>query len=225
MISSDISTNIVAFRAQIRADIEAGRKAVQQGLRDSKEPVRQVLQAEMRRAFTVKQDRFLRTWRISARKDPNSLWIDNIAAGFGLHVEGGTIRPRSRQALLIPINTRLGTRIGTKKFYKLIDWLMREKLTLIRGNILYVKPVMNTSRRGGVAPGTRVNKKFRSKFQGTKRRPSGFDINLNSEGLTAIAVVRKAVGMRARFPMQGIIDAKLVPIVLAKIQARFEAIG
>jgi len=106
---------------------------------------------------------------------------------FKVHVEGGSIVARTApRAVLVPINTRFGMRLSTKRFYKLIDWLMREKLTLVKDGILYVKPVMNTSRRGGVAVGSRVSKSFRAKFQGSKRRPSGFDIKLNEQGLLAV---------------------------------------
>lgn len=224
MISSSIRTNIDEFRQRLKVDKEAGRRAVREGMRDAKEPVRQTLQSAMRSSFNVRGDRFLRTWRIGVRQNPNRMAIDNIAKGFFLHAEGGTIGPRNARALLIPINTYLGARIGTKKFYAMIDWLMREKLTLIRGNILYVKPPLNETGRGGVAPGTRVNKKFRRRFQGTKRRPSGFSLMLNEEKLTPIAVIKRSITMRRRFNMDDVTQRRLIPLVLDRIGKRFEQI-
>jgi hypothetical protein len=133
---------------------------------------------------------------------------------------GGSIAPRNAaRALLIPINMAQGTRIGAKKFYKLIDWLRREKLTIIKNGILYVRPPMNTSRRGGVAIGTRVSKKFRARFSGG-RRPSGFDIKLNEHGLTPIAVVRRSISLRKRWDMPALVRRRILPLILEGIERR-----
>lgn len=168
--------------------------------------------------------KFEKAWRlkiIESRSSGLGLQITNLARWFKMHVEGGTIGKRTTpRAILIPINTRLGARISAKKFYKLIDWLMREKLTVIRNGVLYVKPVMNTSRRGGVAVGTRVNKSFRAKFQGSLKRPSGFDIKLNAEGLTPIAIIRTSVAMKRRFNLDGIAQRRIMPVVAAAVTNR-----
>jgi hypothetical protein len=146
----------------------------------------------------------------------------NMARGFGLHVTGGTISPKGRSKLLIPINTRFGSRIGLKKFQTLVVRLRHDGLTVIKGNVLYVRVPMNTSRRGGVAAGSRVQKRFRTRLQGTLKRPSGFDIKLNPEGLTPIAVLRPSVALRARFNMDRIARQRIVPVVLDSIRTEIE---
>lgn len=219
MFKVNIRADIAKLQTQIAADKDRMAKAVKAGMRASKLVLRAALQAEMKTAFKVKQERFLRTWTISTNELPNTIIIRNKAQGFALHATGGTIGPRSGSALLIPMNTVGGSRIGTKKFYKLVDWLRQNKLTFIKNGILFVKPMMNTSRRGGVGIGTRVSKKFRSKFQGSLKRPSGFEIKLNEHGMTAIAVVKRGITMRKRFDMQGLTRKTLVPIVMSSIEA------
>lgn len=205
-----------AKRLQVRAS--KVKVTVAEAMREAKEPVRDVLKAGVRSAFKVRDARTERTWAIAVRTGPRMV-IENRMKGFLLHVTGGTIHPRLGQSLLIPINTYLGARIGTAKFYKLIDWLMQEKLTIVKDGILYVKPPMNTSRRGGVGVGTRVQKGFRRRFQGTNKRPSGFGLTLNEFGLTPIAVIRRSITLRARIDMNNIVRGRLVPIVLNHIAA------
>jgi hypothetical protein len=219
MISVNIRSNIAQLQAQIAADKDRMARAVKAGMRASKLALRGALQAEMKSVFKVKQERFLRTWTISTNELPGTIVIRNKAKGFSLHAMGGSIGPRSGSALLIPINTVGGSRIGTKKFYKLVDWLRQNKLTFIKNGILWVKPLMNTSRRGGVGIGTRVSKKFRSKFQGSLKRPSGFEIKLNEHGMTPIAVLRRSITIRKRFDMPALTRQALVPIVLNSIEA------
>jgi len=221
MFTFNVRSNIAELQAQFAANKREMARAIRDGFRASKEPVREVLKQEARSAFKVRDPRMDRTWRVSTSRAP-SLIVRNLMRGFGLHVTGGTIMPKRGRALLIPINTRGGTRIGTAKFYRMIDWLRREKLTFAKDGILYVKPLMNTSRRGGVAAGTRVNKKFRTKFQGTKKRPSGFEIKLNAEGLTPIAVIRRSVTLRKRFDMDSIARNKLIPIIIKNIANEIE---
>ena len=222
MFKVNIRSDIDQLRRQMWADKERMARAVQAGMKAAKLPLRGALQAEMKSAFKVKQDRFLRTWTISTNELPRTIIIRNKAKGFSLHATGGSIGPRSGSAVLIPINTIGGSRIGAKKFYKLIDWLRQNKLTFIKNGILWVKPLMNTSRRGGVAIGTRVSKKFRSKLQGSLKRPSGFEIKLNEHGLTPIAIVRRSITIRKRFDMEGLVRKTLVPIVLNSIGAELE---
>jgi hypothetical protein len=217
MLSFNMRSNVDAFARQFRAKKEAAARATRDALRKSRPLTDNVLAVETRAAFRVRDQRMLKSWRTAVPRGELKLIIMNLMRGFALHAEGGTIAPRNQRVLLIPINTRMGTRISSKKFYKMIDWLRREKLTVVRNNILYVKPPMNTSNRGGVAAGTRVNKRFRSRFQGTKRRPSGFDIQLNEHGLTPIAIMRRSVGMRKRFDMPRIVKTKVLPIVLREL--------
>lgn len=215
----NIRSDIAKLQMQIAADKARMERAVKAGMKAAKEPLRAALKDELKASFKVKQERFLRTWIISANSVPNTIVITNRAKGFALHATGGTIGPRSGSALLIPINTVGGSRIGAKKFYKLVDWLRQNKLTFIKNGILWVKPMMNTSRRGGVGIGTRVSKKFRSKFQGSLKRPSGFEIKLNEDGMTPIAVIKRGITMRKRFDMVGLVHKSLVPIVLSSIGA------
>jgi hypothetical protein len=219
MFKVNIRADIAKLQVQIAADRARMDRAVKAGMRASKLPLRGALQAEMKTAFKVKDQRFLRTWTISTNERPGTIIIRNKAKGFSLHAMGGAIGPRTGSALLIPINTRGGSRIGTKKFYKLVDWLRQNKLTFIKDGILFVKPLMNTSRRGGVAIGTRVSKKFRSKFQGSFKRPSGFEIKLNEDGMTPIAVIKRRITMRKRFDMVGLVHRILVPLVISSIGA------
>jgi hypothetical protein len=223
MIKHSIATNVKELADRLHLKAKAANGLTREAFRKSRPDTDTVLNAEMKSAFNVKDARAVRTWRLGVPRDRLAMRLTNMMKGFELHVKGGTINPRGARALLIPINTRLGSRIGTKKFYAMIDWLRREKLTFIKGNILYVKPIMNTSRRGGVAAGTRVNKSFRSRFQGTLKRPSGFDIKLNAEGLTPIAVIRRSVSMRARFDMDRIVDQRIMPIVIKRIGEEFRA--
>ena len=206
---------------------ERVKRSLAGGLKDARPRTDAILKEETRRAFKITPGsggKFEKAWRlriIDSKLHGLGLEIKNLARWFKMHVEGGTIFKRSTpRALLIPINTRLGTRISTKKFYKLIDWLMKEKLTVIKDGVLYVKPVMNTSRRGGVAAGTRVNKRFRTRFQGSKRRPTGFDIKLNDEGLTPIAIIRTSIGMKRRFNLNSITQRRIMPIVATAVTNR-----
>lgn len=223
MIVVNVRSNIAELQARIAVRKRVMARAIPAGMRDAKPAVRTALQEEQRIHFNVKQARFERTWRIGVKTTPGVMIITNVMKGFSLHALGGTISPRHGQALLIPINTSAGTRIGAKKFYQLIDWLRREKLTVIKNGILYVRPLMNTSRRGGVAVGTRVSKKFRTKFSGSFKRPSGFDIKLNEHGLTPIAVVRRSINMRKRWDMPSIVQRRLLPLILDAIERRARA--
>lgn len=219
MFRVNIRSDIAKLQAQVAADKRSMDRAIKNGMRAAKPPLRAALQAELKSAFKVKQERFLRTWTISTSEAPSTIIIRNKAAGFALHVTGGSIGPRTGSAILIPINAVGGSRIGAKKFYKLIDWLRQNKLTFIKNGILWIKPPMNTSRRGGVAVGTRVSKKFRAKFQGSLKRPSGFEIKLNEHGMTPIAVVKRSISIRKRFDMDALTRRSLVQIVLNSIGA------
>lgn len=200
-------------------------RAMREGMRDARPQTDAIMAAETAKAFVVRHgSKMQRAWRgrVADGKTNNpKLVITNLAKWFGIHVRGGTIGPRTTpRAILVPINTRGGTRIGTKKFYRLVEWLMREKLTLIKDGILYVKPPRNESARGGVKPGSRVQKRFRARFQGSAKRPSGFEIKLNDKGFTAIAVVRTSITMRKRMDLPTITRQKLLPVVKKAVLAR-----
>jgi hypothetical protein len=208
-------------------------------LKDARPETDRILRAETQRVFKIRPgSRFNKAWRTRVLDGKGfvgptmpgdnlamyGLEITNLAKWFAMHIEGGTISHRTTpRALLVPINTRFNGRISAKKFYKLIDWLMQEKLTLIKNGILYVKPPMNTSRRGGVEVGSRVNKRFRAKFQGSARRPSGFDIKLNEHGFTPIAVVRSSVSMTKRFNFIDIVQRRVMPVVARAITNQLAA--
>lgn len=219
MINISIKTNIVDLVSRYGRRVGDVRGAIQRGIKAARPRTDEILNQETKAAFNVRDARMQRSWRLAVPSSELKLIITNLMRGFGMHVTGGVISPKHGSKLLIPINTRFGTRIGTKKFYKLVDWLRREKLTVIKGNLLYVRVPMNVSRRGGVAPGTRVQKRFRTQFQGSKRRPSGFDIILNPEGLTPIAVLRPSVALRRRFDMYRIAQQRIIPAVLDSISA------
>jgi len=220
MIHFDMRTNVRELIAGYGKHFDDVRGAVRKGVRSARPGTDAILNAEVDAAFRVRDQRMRRSWRLAV---PGSgeikLIVSNLMRGFGLHVRGGTISPKHGTRLLVPINTRGGTRIGTKKFYRMIDWLRREKLTVIIGNILYVRVPTNQSRRGGVAVGSRVQKRFRSRFQGSKKRPSGFEINLNAEGLTPIAVLRPSVTLRARFDNTRIVLTRIMPLINQGIAA------
>lgn len=218
MLSFGIRTNVEELARGFRANKPATTRAIRDALRKSRPLTDGVLATETRAAFKVRDQRMMKSWRLAVPRDELKLIITNLMRGFKLHTTGGTISPRSRRVLLIPINTRLGTRIGTKKFYQMIDWLQREKLTVVKDGILYVKPPTNTSRRGGVAPGSRVQKRFRTRFQGSKRRPSGFDIKLNPDGLTPIAVMRRSIRLPKRLDMDRIVRTRIIPIILRELR-------
>jgi hypothetical protein len=204
---------------------ERVKRSIAGGLKDARPRTDAILKEETRRAFkTVAGGKFEKAWRIRTIESNLSglgIEITNLARWFKMHVVGGEIGKRTTpRALLIPINTRFGSRLSTKKFFKLIDWLMQEKLTVIKNGVLYVKPPMNTSRRGGVAVGTRVSKRFRSRFQGSAKRPSGFDIRLNPDGLTPIAIIRTSIAMKRRFDFDGIAQRRILPVVAAAVTNR-----
>lgn len=215
----NVRTNVDELARRFRARKEQAARATRDGLRKARPLTDNVLKDETRAAFNVRDMRMLKSWRLSVPPTELKLVIVNLMRGFRLHAEGGVVAPRSRRVLLIPINT--AARLGTKKFYKMIDWLMREKLTVIKGNILYVKPPTNVSRRGGVATGTRIQKRFRSRFSGAAKRPSGFEIKLNEHGLTPIAVMRRSLTLRKRFDMNRIATTRLMPIVVRSIADEF----
>lgn len=198
--------------------ISESRAAIERGLKKSRPATDQALRTEAHASFKIRDPRADRMWRVGVPSGTLTLRITNLMRGFELHVTGGTIAPKRGSALLIPINTYLGGRIGTARFYKLVDWLRREKLTFIRGNILYVRVPMNTSKRGGVGVGTHVQKKFRAKMQGTLKRPSGFGLNVNAEGLTPIAVLRRSISLHARFNVDSVTNSRVIPIILENVR-------
>jgi hypothetical protein len=195
------------------------RAAIVRGMRKARPQTDRVLTDEVRTVMKVRDARMDRSWRLGVLDKSLTMRVSNLMRGFEMHVTGGTIGPKRGSALLIPINTYLGAHIGAKKFYKLIDWLQREKLTFIRRNVLYVRVPMNTSRRGGVAVGSRAQKQFRARFQGSKRRPSGFGIRLNAEGLTPIAIIKRSINMRSRFNVESVTQRRIVPIIIASVRA------
>lgn len=199
------------------------RAALARGIKAARPRTDEILKEETRRAFKITSyggGKFERAWRIRRVDSPSGpgLQILNLARWFKVHTVGGTIRPKQGRALLIPINMRLGMRVSTGKFARMIDWLSKEKLLFVRGDTLFVKPIMNTSRRGGVAVGSRVNKRFKTKFQGSKRRPSGFDIKLNAEGLTPIAKIKSSITMRRRFDLERVARTRVAPHLAMQIQ-------
>lgn len=191
---------------------------VRQGMRNAKPEVKTVLSGEVRKAFKVNKEQFAdKAWRIST--DNSAMTIRSLVRWLGAH-EGATISARGK-ALLIPINTYLGARIGTKKFYKLVDWLRQNKLTVIKDGVLYANPVWNTSKRGGVGVGTRINKKFRATLQGSLKRPSGFSVSPafeRADRLIPIAIIRRSIHMRKRFSLQDIAVRSLSRIVSKHIE-------
>lgn len=194
-----------------------------------------IMKEETVRAFNFSKagsGKLKTSWRINVYAADKSgvggpvMVVKNLAKWFKIHTTGGTIGNKTTpRALLIPINTAADTRIGTKKFYQMIDWLRREKLTVIKDGILYVKPLMNTSKRGGVAVGSRVQKGFRAKFSGSRKRPSGFDIKLNPDGLTPIAIIRTRITMKRRMNLEDIAARRLLPVIARSIQSELDKPG
>jgi hypothetical protein len=212
-------SNVEQVVAGMGRRMTESRAAIKRGLRNARPQTDRVLTDEVRSVMKVRDGRMDHSWRLGIIDDGMTMRVKNLMRGFEMHVTGGTISPKRGSALLIPINTYLGGHIGTKKFYKLIDWLQHEKLTLIRNNVLYVRVPMNTSRRGGVAAGSRVQKTFRARFQGSKRRPSGFGIRLNAQGLTPIAIVKRSINLRARFNVDSVTQRRIMPIIVASVRA------
>ena len=216
-----------AWANRVRANVT---KAFVEGMREARPQTDAIMRDETKRSFkVVPGSKLERSWRGKVEDAGTAnpkLVITNLAKWFAIHTEGGVIGRRSTpRAILIPINTRLGTRISTKKFYRMVAWLMQAGLTVIKDGRLYVKPPMNTSRRGGVAVGSRVSKKFRAQFQGSAKRPSGFDIKLNAEGLTPIAIIRTRIAMPKRMNLNGITQEKLLPVESREIMKRMGEAG
>lgn len=225
MVAVSIRTNVQDLVRQYGRRVDRVRGAIRDGVRKARPRTDAILHQETQAAFKVRDPRMQRAWRLGVPSGGElKLIITNMMRGFGLHVTGGTILPKGRSKLLIPINTRFGTRIGTAKFANMVVRLRHAGLVLIKGNVLYVRVPMNTSRRGGVAVGSRVNKNFRAFFQGSKKRPSGFEIKLNPEGLTPIAVLRPSVSLRKRINMDRIVRGRIVPVVLDSIRHELEAL-
>lgn len=218
--------NLSAWSKEKKARVLAGLK---QGMRAARPDTDKLMREEVDRAFNMRRTgagRLRTSWRVNVYADrgPAKMVIKNLAKWFKIHTTGGMIGPKSTpRAILIPINTYLDSRLGTKKFYAMIDWLRREKLTVIKDSVLYVKPPMNESRRGGVAVGTRVRKDFRRKFQGSSKRPSGFGIKLNAEGLTPIAIIRTRITMKKRMDLQRIATDRVLPIVARHVNRALSA--
>ena len=199
---------------------KAMESKIRKGMRAAKPEIKAALGKEMRRAYDVKKVQFAeKTWRISTGN--SVMTIQSLVKWFG--AQGDTIVPRGHRALLIPINTYLSSRITTKKFYSIVAWLRQENLSVIKGGILYAKPVWNTSKRGGVKVGTRINKQFRRRFQGTLKRPSGFSLTdikvIDGERLVPIAVLRRSVRMPKRFDLVGLARSRLVNIAARHIES------
>ena len=218
-----------AWTKEKQADIN---RRIRTGMLAARPSTDAIMKAETERAFNFSKagsGKLKRSWRINVYAADKTgsggpvMVVKNLAKWFKIHTTGGTIGNRTTpRALLIPINTAADSRIGTKKFYQMIDWLRREKLTVIIKGILYVKPPMNTSKRGGVAVGTRVQKSFRSKFSGSNKRPSGFDIKLNPNGLTPIAIIRTRIQMKRRMNLQDIAARRLLPVIARSIQSELD---
>lgn len=204
-------------------------KGLKDGMRNARPDTDRLMRDEVERAFNMRRTgagRLKTSWRVNVYADrgPAKMVIKNLAKWFKIHTTGGTIGPKTTpRAILIPINTYKESRLGTKKFYQMIDWLRREKLTVIKDGILYVKPPMNESKRGGVAVGTRVRKDFRRKFQGTKKRPTGFGIKLNPDGLTPIAIIRTSIKIRRLMNLQLIAKDRVLPIVARHVNRALSA--
>lgn len=222
MIRIDIRDNLKDVMRDLQRTLgpQAMAARIRTGMRAAKPEVKAVMAQETRRAFHVAKPQFAdRAWRVSTQDQ--ALIVRSMAPWMGIHVTGGVVRPKGHSKLLIPINLLTG-RITTKKFFRLVDALQRDGLTVIKGGVLYVKPVWNTSRRGGVAPGTRLNKRFRARISGSHKRPSGFAAvwrDVGGERLIPIAVLKSAITMRQRLDLPGIARQRLVPIVLRHVQS------
>lgn len=201
-------------------------KAVRDGLVEAKNPIRQILKRETAQAFSARPgSRIMSSWRIAVegRGEAAEFRAYNKAPWFYTHVEGARIGPRRGSKLAIPINTRLGTRITNDKFRKLLSDLRASGQTVIKNDVVYIKPVLNKSRRGGVAKGSRVNKKFRRKVQGSIKRPSGFE--LNGTRLAPIAVLKSGITMRKRFDADRVLKSRMLPEATRLVLARLDALA
>jgi hypothetical protein len=222
VITVNVSSNIDQVVRDLRAKLgpQALAAKIRAGMRAAKPEVKTVMAQETRRAFKVVKPQFAeRAWRVSTQDQ--ALIVKSLAPWMGVHVTGGTIRPKGHRKLLIPINLITG-RIGTRKFFRLVAEMQNAGLTVIKGGVLYVKPVWNTSRRGGVAAGTRINKRFRQRLSGSRKRPSGFSAtwrDVGGERLIPIAVLKSSITMRQRLDLPAIARQRLVPIVVRHVQA------
>lgn len=223
-IRQNVSECVSAFGVTLNRS----RDAIRRGVRGARPKTDAVLKEETRAVFNVRDPRADRMWRVFVASDkPTTLSMRNLMRGFEMHVMGGTIGPRGGEAVLIPINTRGGTRIGRRKFYNLINTLRRLKLTFVKNGILWVRIPTNRSKRGGVAVGSRVQKSFRSLIQGSKKRPSGFELPLNAAGsysIAPIAVVKHSISMRPRFDMLRVAERRVIPILLDSIRSEMRTI-
>lgn len=188
---------------------------IKRGFENAKPSVKSALEAEMKSTFKVKRSGFAKSWRVSTSgKIGNGapvMRIFNIIRWVREHIRGGSIAPRSGTALLIPI-TAENSRVTTKKFYQLVDKLIQNKQTVIRNGVLYMKPTLNSSGRGGVAAGTRISKEFRAMM------PKGFVLGMNQDKLIPIALIRKTVTMRRRFNLSGLASSKIRPLVIDAVK-------
>ena len=92
-------------------------------------------------------------------------------------------------------------------------------MTLLNDGMLYVKPLMNASRRGGVAIGSRVQQGLPKAAVWVIRTPEWVRHQAERGGLTAIAIVKRSITMRKRFDMDRLARNTLVPIVISSIAA------
>lgn len=213
MIQINIKTNLnLSF---VHAFDSKLNEKIKRGFDSAKPAVKSALESEMMSVFKVKRGGFAKSWRVSTSGQLGNgapvMRIFNIVRWMREHIDGGGIIPRSGRALLIPI-TAENKRVSTKKFYQLIDKLMQNKQTVIKNGVLYMKPTLNTSARGGVAAGTRINKEFRAMM------PKGFVLSMNQHKLIPIALVRKTVTMRKRFNLSGLAHNKIKPLVIDAIK-------
>lgn len=209
---SDI-TRAIAKLNRLQKDIQAKVRA---GFQAAKPEVKAAMEDEMRRVFKVRRGGFAKTWRVSTSGSFGNgmamMRVFNIVPWMDVHITGAALGPRSGRAVLIPLD-RMGSRITTKKFYQVIDYLMQNKLTVIKHDVVYMKPELNQSRRGGVAAGSRVTKAFRA------RMPKGLAMALNSDKLVPIALIRSHVTLRARFNLKRIGETRLRAIVARHVQS------
>ena len=109
MITISVKDNIDQVLRDLRRKLgpQAIAAKVRAGMRAAKPEIKAVMAQETRRAFKVVKPQFAeRAWRVSTQDQ--ALIVKSLAPWMGVHVTGGTIRPKGHRKLLIPINLITG---------------------------------------------------------------------------------------------------------------------
>lgn len=189
------------------------RNAIVQGMREGGAPLVESARAEMRRAFRVERQAFLKSMRakVYASKPGRlpALLIGSKIEWLGIHARGGIVSAQGKK-MLIPL-TEEGKRMGRKAFKRAITGLMRSgNAYFIQKNGKAILMAENIKENGSDLRRFKRAERLRS---GQKRIKRGQEI--------PVAVLVPQVKLRRRFELESVVRAQM-PALAAAIERRLK---